>query len=85
MNNEERAVPGELVELLAKRPELRSPEDVFEISNGLYLASFIRQLDVATRSDISCIRFFIASIDPELAYRNNSAVRYPCSLRVLSS
>lgn len=42
-------VPRQLVELLATRPDQRSPEDVFEISNGLFLASAIRQLDVATR------------------------------------
>lgn len=47
--HDERGASGQLVELLAKRPELRTPEDVFEISNGMFCASFIRQLDVTAR------------------------------------
>lgn len=43
------AVPEQLVRLLKIPQELRNAEDVFEIANGLYRASFVRQLDIATR------------------------------------
>lgn len=43
------AVPEQLVRLLKISQELRNAEDVFEIANGLYRASFVRQLDIATR------------------------------------
>ena len=47
---EDRApVPELLVRLLRIPQELRNAEDVFEIANGLYRASFVRQLDIATR------------------------------------
>lgn len=39
----------QLIRLLAAPPELRTSEDVFEIANGLFRASFVRQLDVVTR------------------------------------
>lgn len=42
-------VPEQLVRLLAKSRELRKSEDVFEIAHGLFRASFVRQLHVATR------------------------------------
>lgn len=42
-------VPEGLVRLLKIPQELRKAEDVFEISNGLYRASFVRQLGITTR------------------------------------
>lgn len=39
----------QLIKLLAGPRELRTSEDVFEIANGLFRASFIRQLNVVTR------------------------------------
>lgn len=47
-------VPEELVRLLKIPQELRSAEDVFEISNGLYRASFVRQLGISTRCSTYC-------------------------------
>lgn len=38
-----------LVRLLNIPRERRTSEDVFEIANSLYRASFVRQLDVVTR------------------------------------
>lgn len=43
------AIPEELVRLLKIPQERRKAEDIFEIANGLYRASFVRQLDIATR------------------------------------
>lgn len=51
---EEGAIPQQLVRLLEIPQELRKAEDVFEIANGLYRASFVRQLDIATRYVSGC-------------------------------
>ncbi|CAM9375137.1 unnamed protein product [Ectocarpus sp. 12 AP-2014] len=47
-------VADENIRRLLNIPQrLRKSEDVFEIANGLYQASFVRQLDVVTRSSIA--------------------------------
>lgn len=42
-------VSDTLVKLLSTPETHRQPEDVFEIANGLFRASFVQQLDVCTR------------------------------------
>ncbi|CAM9216898.1 unnamed protein product [Ectocarpus sp. 13 AM-2016] len=53
-SNNTKGVADENIRRLLNIPQrLRKSEDVFEIANGLYQASFVRQLDVVTRSSIA--------------------------------
>ena len=45
----ESQIPDTLVKLLSMPEAHRESEDVFEIANGLFRASFVQQLDVCTR------------------------------------
>lgn len=45
----ENQVSDTLVNLLSTPETHRQPEDVFEIANGLFRASFVQQLDICTR------------------------------------
>lgn len=42
-------IPERFARLLKTPKDLRESEDVFEIANGLFRSSFVRQLDVNTR------------------------------------
>lgn len=45
----ESQVSDTLVKLLSTPETHRQPEDVFEIANSLFRASFVQQLDICTR------------------------------------
>ena len=47
--SESQVVSDTLFKLLSTPETHRQPEDVFEIANGLFRASFVQQLDVCTR------------------------------------
>lgn len=51
-----------LVRLLKIPRRLRKAEDVFEIANSLYRATFMQQLDVVTRCVVSTIRIPVHSV-----------------------
>lgn len=72
----------QLIKLLAGPRELRTSEDVFEIANGLFRASFIRQLDVTTR--FARLLSYLRLYHTRTCTRNLQAVEYvECKILLL--